>query len=169
VILIIDEVDNYGKKSFSSSNSSRNNNEEINNLLKMFDEIERQNLNIIIIGITNYPDELEPALVRTGRFGTNRIEFSYLTEKEIGKMIEIFKEKVLGRETGSYKHEDNKDLWKDDKKNYVVKLDNVFWRDIEIIIMDKIQEAKEKSAGFSFTDFENSLDKTLLKGLKKKG
>jgi len=47
----------------------------------MIDEIKRNNLNIIVIGITNYPNVLDPALKRAGRLG-RQIEVPYLTKNK---------------------------------------------------------------------------------------
>src|SRR6185437_1058458 len=51
VIIIIDEIDSVGIKTFSEEQS---NTETVNCLLTNIDEIENKNLNIIVIGITNH-------------------------------------------------------------------------------------------------------------------
>jgi len=94
VVIIIDEIDAVGRKTFSPI--SPNNNEATDNLLINIDKIRQEKLNIVIIATTNYSSVLDPALVRTGRFGY-QIKFSYPTESEIDKMVERCQEKVSSR------------------------------------------------------------------------
>jgi cell division protease FtsH len=91
VVIIIDEIDAVGRKSFSPISS--NGNEATDNLLINIDKIRQEKLNIVIIATTNYSSVLDPALIRTGRFGY-QIQFSYPTEAEIDKMVEHCQEKV---------------------------------------------------------------------------
>lgn len=87
-MIILDEIDSVGIKSFSKHDSR---NEETNGILNMIDKIEREKLDIIVIGITNYPEKLEPALVRSGRL-SNKIEFSFPTEEELGIMVDYLRQ-----------------------------------------------------------------------------
>jgi ATP-dependent 26S proteasome regulatory subunit len=89
VAIIIDELDSVGTKDRSGVNKSSN--VEVNNIQKMIDEIHRQKLNIIIIGITNYLDLLEPALIRSGRLG-RQVKVDYPTSEEIDKLSDYLEE-----------------------------------------------------------------------------
>jgi ATP-dependent 26S proteasome regulatory subunit len=69
--------------------------------------IKRDNLNIIVIGITNYPGMLDPALKRAGRLG-RQIKVPYLTKEEITKMVNYLKKDMQKEQVGSLKSEENK-------------------------------------------------------------
>ncbi|CAG8588326.1 10037_t:CDS:2 [Paraglomus occultum] len=91
--MVIDELDSVGIKDLSPGNSSSR--DEVDGLLKMFDEINNKKLNIIVIGITNYPEALDPALVRPGRLG-RRIEVGYPTDEEIDKLMDYLEKEMKG-------------------------------------------------------------------------
>jgi len=104
VVIIIDELDSVGIKDLSPGNSSSR--DEVDGLLRMFDEINNKKLNIIVIGITNYPEALDPALVRPGRLG-RRIEVGYPTDEEMDKLMDYLEKEMKGER--GYKFVDNKD------------------------------------------------------------
>ncbi|CAG8832410.1 33618_t:CDS:2, partial [Racocetra persica] len=110
VVMVIDELDSVGIKDTNANNSSSR--DEVNGLLTMFDDINREKLNIIVIGITNYPEALDDALVRAGRFG-RKIEVGYPTDEEMDKLFD-FLEKEMKSERG-YKLLDNKDKWNEER------------------------------------------------------
>ena len=62
----MDELDSFGMK--DTSGHHQHTLQEVNGVLRMFDDIHDKNLNIVLIGITNYPALLDQALVRVGRF-----------------------------------------------------------------------------------------------------
>ena len=106
VVLVVDELDSVGIKDVRAENSSSR--DEVNGLLRLFDDINSEKLNIIVIGITNYPEALDDALVRSGRFG-RKIEVGYPTDEEMDKLLD-FLEMEMKSERG-YKLVDNKDKW----------------------------------------------------------
>jgi SpoVK/Ycf46/Vps4 family AAA+-type ATPase len=70
--------------------------DEVNGLLKLFDDVQKENLNIVLIATTNYPDSLDDALVRPGRFG-RRIEVPYPTDEEIEKLVRYVEKTMKGK------------------------------------------------------------------------
>ncbi|CAG8708308.1 7276_t:CDS:2, partial [Cetraspora pellucida] len=96
VVTVIDELDSVGIKDTNANNSSSR--DEVNGLLRLFDDINQEKLNIIVIGITNYPEALDDALVRAGRFG-RKIEVGYPTDEEMDKLFD-FLEKEMKSERG---------------------------------------------------------------------
>lgn len=67
-IVFIDEIDGVGRKRGSDRNGS-DNDRTLNQLLTELDGFDdEENADIIIIGATNFPEKLDPALTRAGRF-----------------------------------------------------------------------------------------------------
>ena len=66
-IIFIDEIDGVGQKRGSSMNSS-DSDRTLNRLLVELDGFDTKEDDIIVIGATNFPDKLDPALIRAGRF-----------------------------------------------------------------------------------------------------
>lgn len=104
VFIIIDEIDSVGVKDLSFGNNAKN--EPINHLLTLIDDIERDKLNIIVIGITNYCEVLESALVRSGRLG-NKVKFDYPNEEELRRLAQILKEKMTKKKYSYKEYNDN--------------------------------------------------------------
>ena len=88
VVIILDEMDSFGKKDITGFDSSSAT--EANGLQTLIDEILREKLNIILIGITNHPEMLSEALLRPGRFG-RRIKIDYPSEGEIDNTTKYLK------------------------------------------------------------------------------
>ena len=83
IAIVIEEIDSVGTKGSIGSEWRAT---EVDGILKMFDEINSKDLNIIVIATTNNPEVLDPALVRPGRLG-RRITVDYPTEEETKKLI----------------------------------------------------------------------------------
>jgi cell division protease FtsH len=66
VIIFIDEIDGVGTRTSSESSGSQVYNGTINELLHQMDGFKQDN--ILVIGATNFIDDLDPALLRPGRF-----------------------------------------------------------------------------------------------------
>jgi hypothetical protein len=148
VVIIIDELDSVGIKDLSPSNSSSR--DEVNGLLRMFDEINNNKLNIIVIGITNYPEALDSALVRAGRLG-RRIEVGYPTDEEMDKLMDYLEKEMKGER--GYKFVDNKDKWPKERNNEkaIIKWPNDFWSEVRRITKEiRVKYSKEIKFG-SFT------------------
>jgi transitional endoplasmic reticulum ATPase len=78
-IIFIDEIDSFAKRRGGLGVVSESNESLINTLLTELDGLEDLK-NVIVIGATNRPDILDPALLRPGRF--DRIVFVPVPEKE---------------------------------------------------------------------------------------
>lgn len=144
VVMVIDELDSVGIKDTNASNSSSR--DEVNGLLRLFDDINSEKLNIIVIGITNYPEALDDALVRAGRFG-RKIEVGYPTDEEIDKLFD-FLEKEMKSERG-YKLLDNKDKWNKERneENLIIKWPSDFWSEVRRITKAKRAEYSQEKKG----------------------
>jgi len=78
-IIFIDELDSFAKRRGGYGTVSDSNESLINTLLTELDGLEDLK-NVVVIGATNRPDILDPALLRPGRF--DRIVFVPIPEKE---------------------------------------------------------------------------------------
>jgi SpoVK/Ycf46/Vps4 family AAA+-type ATPase len=148
VVIVIDELDSVGIKDLSPSNSSSR--DEVDGLLRMFDEINNKKLNIIVIGITNYPEALDPALVRPGRLG-RKIEVGYPTDEEMDKLMDYLEKEMKGEH--GYKFVDNKDKWSKERNNekVIIKWPDNFWSEVRRITKEiRTKYSKEIKFG-SFT------------------
>ncbi|CAG8435226.1 5939_t:CDS:2 [Ambispora gerdemannii] len=160
VVIIIDEIDSVGVKDPLSRSSTQ----EVNTILTMIDDIKRDNLNIIVIGITNYPGVLDPALKRTGRLG-RQIKVPYLAKEEITKMVNYLEkdmkkeqqitqeafEKCRQAEIGisytdlemSIKDALAKEVSKDSKK--ITPQSSDYQKELEKKVADKAKKEKERN------------------------
>ena len=67
-IVFIDEIDGVGRKRGSDRNGG-DNDRTLNQLLTELDGfVEEENADIVVVGATNFPEKLDPALTRAGRF-----------------------------------------------------------------------------------------------------
>jgi len=71
-VIFIDEMDGIGRRSSTATGgfAESENNRIINTLLKELDGFDGRE-GIIVVGATNHPDNLDPALRREGRFDRN--------------------------------------------------------------------------------------------------
>jgi len=66
-IIFIDEIDGIGRRAEQSRSSDVESNRIINQFLTELDGFDTAN-GVLVLGATNFPDSLDPALVREGRF-----------------------------------------------------------------------------------------------------
>lgn len=86
-IVFIDEIDTVGKKPGTVSNSSNDEREQtLNQLLSEMDGFE-PSAGILVIGATNRPEALSPALLREGRFDRH----IFVNKPELSERESIFK------------------------------------------------------------------------------
>jgi len=79
-VIFFDEIDSLaGRRGVGMSGSSKSTENVLNQLLAEMDGIEDL-INVIVIGATNRPDMLDPALMRPGRF--DRIVYVPVPDKE---------------------------------------------------------------------------------------
>ena len=65
-LLFIDEIDSFGSREISDSQHSDYKRHVINGLIECLDGYGRR-AGVVVIGATNYPENLDPAIVRAGR------------------------------------------------------------------------------------------------------
>jgi SpoVK/Ycf46/Vps4 family AAA+-type ATPase len=153
VVIIIDEMDSVGVKTPMSGGSTQ----EVNAILTMIDDIKKDNLNIIVIGITNYPEVLDPALKRAGRLG-RQIDIPYLTKEEITKMVNYLEKDMKKEQVGSLKYEGNRSKWDKDKdKDKEIEWTSDFWSQVHEITQEAFEECRKNEVGISYTDLEISI------------
>lgn len=76
-VIFIDELDSIGAKRTDDEHStSRERNSIVNQLLSSMDGFDKEDHGVIVIAATNFPESLDSALLRTGRFD-RKLEFSY--------------------------------------------------------------------------------------------
>jgi SpoVK/Ycf46/Vps4 family AAA+-type ATPase len=147
IFIIVDEIDSVGVKDFSFGSNSKN--EPINCLLALIDDIERDKLNIIVIGITNYCEMLESALIRSGRLG-NKVEFDYPNKEELKKSVQTLKEKLTDKEYNDGNEQEKGIKWTEN-----------FWKGVEEIAL------KQEKGEFNLIDMELAIQRTLAKNCKR--
>lgn len=82
-MIVIDEMESFVPNRASSEH--RHEIEEVNAFLKCLQTAQEKN--ILVVGMTNFIDRIDPAILRTGRMGTH-IKVSWPTEEEITKVFE---------------------------------------------------------------------------------
>lgn len=156
-MIIIDEMDSVGVKHPGSGGSSQ----EVNAILTMIDEIKSQELNIIVIGITNYPEVLDSALKRAGRLG-RQIKVPYLTKEEIKKMVNYLEKDMKKAQSGALKYEGNRSKWDKDKdKDKEIEWTSDFWSQVHQVTQEAFEKCRQKGVGISYTDIELSIKDTV--------
>lgn len=63
-----------------------------NKLLTIMEGVDDPVKDVVFIAATNHPSEIDPALLRTGRF-TGKVEFDNPGDKELGKLVALWAEK----------------------------------------------------------------------------
>jgi len=84
-IIFIDEIDSLGGKRVADAGfgGTTEHNQTLNELLAQMDGFEKSNAPIIVIGATNIPQMLDPALLRPGRFdSTIEVEAPDIASRE---------------------------------------------------------------------------------------
>jgi ATP-dependent Zn protease len=67
-LLFIDEIDAIGSRAISDSGNADYKRQVINGLLELLDGFERRE-GVVVIGATNHPENIDPAIMRAGRLG----------------------------------------------------------------------------------------------------
>lgn len=86
-IIFFDEVEALGGRREEMSGSSQYLKMAVNQLLYEMDGMEANNVNVLVIGATNAPWDVDPALRRSGRFGKT----IYIPEPDFTSRKEMFK------------------------------------------------------------------------------
>lgn len=68
-IIFVDEIDSIGRRAVDVGfGSTDERNQTVNQFLVSLDELEKENIDVLVIGATNRPELVDPALRRPGRF-----------------------------------------------------------------------------------------------------
>lgn len=156
-ILFIDEIDAIG---CSRENNSGRNSEDDKTLLALLQEMDgfADMAGVLVIGATNCPDKLDPALKRTGRFDR---EIHILPPRDKATRL-----KLLEHYTKDLSLSDDVDL-----ESLAAQLDGFTGADIAYICNEAaiiaISKANSDEYQLVTNDFTEAVDKLLLKGNKR--
>lgn len=92
VILFVDEIDSFGSRETHSSNVGSEEDRTLNQLLAEMSGFE-DNDGIMVLAATNYPERLDDALLRSGRFG-RQITIDYPDKWERETMLQFYFDKI---------------------------------------------------------------------------
>lgn len=104
VILFIDELDSFGDRANRSGGAGGEEDRTLNQLLAEmsgFTETE----NIMVLAATNFPERLDSALMRSGRFG-RQITIDYPDDEERKHMVKYYFDKIKMPINSGITHED---------------------------------------------------------------
>lgn len=93
-IVYIDEFDGIGQRTGNSDAASAENNRIINQLLVEMDGFQGSKSHVIVIGATNFPDQIDPALCREGRMD-RRVALSLPTLDERVSLFELYSASLI--------------------------------------------------------------------------
>lgn len=156
-ILFIDEIDAIG---CSRENNSGRNSEDDKTLLALLQEMDgfADMAGVLVIGATNCPDKLDPALKRTGRFDR---EIHILPPRDKATRL-----KLLKHYTKDLSLSNDMDL-----ESLAAQLDGFTGADIAYICNEAaiiaISKANSDEYQLVTNDFTEAVDKLLLKGNKR--
>ncbi|QEE14818.1 proteasome-activating nucleotidase [Promethearchaeum syntrophicum] len=153
-IIFIDELDAIGSKRLQVATSGDR--EVQRTLMQLLSELDGFNNrgDVRIIGATNRPDILDPALLRPGRFD-RLIEFPPPNEEARIKIFEIHTKSM------------NLDKKAKNFKNYISSTEGATGAEINAIVMEAGMFAiRRESDIISFADFQKAITK-VIKGSKK--
>ena len=166
-VIFIDEIDAIGgKRMYLANNTSTEQNSTLNALLVELDGFSSAD-NVMIIGATNVPDVLDPALTRSGRFD-KQIVFDAPNIEERKEMFKLYLNKVRLSEE-----------FKEDMNNYINKLAkqtaSLTGADIKNIVNQSVynflskHEDKEKideKDGITYENIHKAIDEVMI-GMEK--
>lgn len=92
VVILFDEIDSFGNKKILDPSHNQENIQVINHLLVKIDELKTKGFPIIIIGATNFKNNVDGALIREDRFDVH-LEIKELSKETKSKLIESLCEK----------------------------------------------------------------------------
>ena len=93
VILFIDELDSFGDRQHRSGGAGGEEDRTLNQLLAEMSGF-TDSENIMVLAATNFPERLDSALMRSGRFG-RQITIDYPDDKERLHMVNYYFNKIL--------------------------------------------------------------------------
>ena len=88
-IIFIDEIDCLGKRRKGGDGASNDHNQTLNALLQKMDGLNKTN-GIMVIGATNRLEDLDPALIRPGRFDRHYYVGAPDNKKDRDELVELY-------------------------------------------------------------------------------
>lgn len=88
-IIFIDEIDCLGKRRKGGDGASNDHNQTLNALLQKMDGLNKTN-GIMVIGATNRKEDLDPALLRPGRFDRHYYIGAPDNKKDRDELVEVY-------------------------------------------------------------------------------
>lgn len=143
-ILLIDEFDSFTSRSDGTDHGDNYNRQVINALLELLDGAQSHE-GVIVIGATNYPDIIDPALLRAGRLERH---FKIRLPDERSR-TDIFRFYLRG------------DLSEDDLTEIVRASNGWSGADIERCVRDARRNARRAKRLLSLADLEASMPPTI--------
>ncbi len=110
VILFIDELDSFGDRQNRSGGAGGEEDRTLNQLLAEMSGF-TESENIMVLAATNFPERLDSALMRSGRFG-RQITIDYPDDFERLHMVKYYFDKIKMPLEAGVKHETISDLTK---------------------------------------------------------
>lgn len=92
VILFVDEIDSFGSRESHTSGTGSEEDRTLNQLLAEMSGFE-DNDGVMVLAATNYPERLDDALLRSGRFG-RQITIDYPDKWERETMLQFYFDKI---------------------------------------------------------------------------
>ncbi|MDP9630366.1 UNVERIFIED_ORG: DNA polymerase III delta prime subunit [Ensifer adhaerens] len=93
-IMLLDEIDSFGDRRKFSGDNAHYCHEVVNALLEALDGLGGRE-GVVVVGATNFPQSLDPALVRAGRL-ERHIELSRPNQKERTAILEFYLPELVG-------------------------------------------------------------------------
>ena len=147
VILFIDELDSFGDRANRSGSSSGEEDRTLNQLLAEMSGFSESE-NIMVLAATNFPERLDSALMRSGRFG-RQITIDYPDDEERKYMVEYYFSKIKIPLDVGITYEDISDLTKGLTPADIKEIANeagilTIRQNLSIITLNNINEAVNK-------------------------
>lgn len=139
-IIFLDECDAFGSRDRFSGDNEQYSREVVNGLLERLDGIAKRE-GVVVIGATNMPEKLDPALLRPGR---------------LGRHLKIFLPDADER-NGILRHHLGADLKDEDLSDAIACLDGATGAVIEQVIRDARRRARTECRPIAITDITAAL------------
>jgi cell division protease FtsH len=151
VIIFIDEIDSLGRRTSTEHSGTSVYNGAINEMLNQMDGFKKDN--ILVIAATNFIDEIDPALLRPGRFD-RKIYVPAPTRQGREKILSHYLKKVVLAESLSVD---------DLSKDYSRRTAAFSGASLENFVNESaILAAREKKEAVEKAHFEAALDKVVM-------
>lgn len=154
VIVFIDELDSFGDRQNRGSGSSGEEDRTLNQLLAEMSGFEA-NSNVMVLAATNFPERLDMALMRSGRFG-RQITIEYPDDYERLNLVKYYCSKINLKLDSTVTHAEITDLTK-----------GLTPADIKEIINEAcILTIRHKNTEISLEEINEAINKVITKNIR---